>query len=114
MSIKLDFKQSHELLHTLLIRHHPEARLDYFLIGNDRSERVKLCILDACRLLELGIRLGLSRDELWARAKGGDVPSDGARLEQLETIILLIRQKGNKHERTPIMIRMRRKRWSGK
>jgi hypothetical protein len=90
VSIKLDFKQSHELLDTLLIRLHPEARLDYFLIGNDCSKRVKLCILDACRLLELGIRLGLTRDELWARAKGGEVPSDGARLEQLETIILLI------------------------
>jgi hypothetical protein len=34
VSIKLDFKQSHELLHTLLIRHLPEVRLDNFLPGN--------------------------------------------------------------------------------
>jgi hypothetical protein len=73
----------------LLIRCLPIAWLENLLHGNACRDRVKLRILDACSLLELGIRLGFGRDELWARAKGREVPSDGARLEQLEAIFLL-------------------------
>ena len=87
--IKLALKLSDELLYTLLVRHLPEARLENFLPGDARHDRIKLRILDACRLLVLGVGLGLSRDQLCARAKRRDVPSDGARLEQLKAIVLL-------------------------
>jgi hypothetical protein len=87
--IKLAFKLSRELLHLRLIRRHLKERLVDFLLDNAISDRIELRILDASRLLELGMCLGLSRDQFWAGAKGRDVPPDGARLEQLEAIFLL-------------------------
>lgn len=46
------------------------------------------------------MRLGLSWDQLWAGANGRDVPSDSARLVQLESVILLNNEevhKGTRH-----------------
>ena len=88
--IKLALKLNNELLHTFLIGHTPLVLLENLLVGNVRRDRIKLRILDACRLLEFGIGLGLGRDQLWARAERREVPSNGARLVQLETIFMLI------------------------
>ena len=92
--IELLFKLSGEFLHKLLVRGLPKARLENFLPNDDRCERIKVRILDARRLLELGVSLGVAGDQLCARAERRDVSPDGARLEQLKAIILLkIRQK---------------------
>jgi len=88
--IELALKLNDELLHTFLIRHPPAVALVNFLERNVRRDRIKLRILDTCRLLELGIGLRLSGDQLWAGALRREVPCDGARLEQLEAIVLLI------------------------
>lgn len=94
--IELAFKLSGELLHKFLIRLLPKARLENFLLGDARHERIKLRILDARCLLELGVGLGVAGDQICARPKRRKVPSDGARLVQLKAIILLkIRQKKN-------------------
>ncbi len=62
-------------------------------------------IFDAGRLLELGVSLGLSRDQLWARAKRRDVPRDSARFVQLESVSLLYstERKIDAHKRKPHM-----------
>ena len=86
---KFVFKPSDKRLHMLLIRLHTNVQLETFRPDNLQRDRIKLRILDACRLLELGTGLGLSRYQLCARAKRREVPPDGARLEQLEAIILL-------------------------
>ena len=88
------FKLSGELLHKLLVRGLLKARLENFLPDDDRRDRIKVRILDARRLLKLGVGLGVAGDQLCARPERRDVPPDGARLEQLKPIILLkIRQK---------------------
>jgi hypothetical protein len=48
-----------------------------------------LGVLDARRLLELGARLGLRRDQLRAGPERREVSADGARLEQLEAVVFL-------------------------
>ena len=89
ISIELAFKLAEQLLHTLLIRYSPPELLEYLLLGKSRRDRIKIRKLDAGRLFEFGVGLGLGGDQLWARAKGREVPSDSARLEQLESVILL-------------------------
>ncbi len=89
VSIKLAFKLPSQLLHTLLIRYASRKQLENLLFGNSRRNRIKIRVLDACRLLEFGACLGLSRDQLRPRAKGREVATDSARLEQIESVILL-------------------------
>ena len=78
--IKLAIKLVNQILHTLRIRYRPPHGLQYLLIGKSKRERIKIRILDTGRLLEFGVGLGFSRDELWARAKGREVSPDSARL----------------------------------
>jgi hypothetical protein len=94
--IKLALNLNDELLHVLLVRSLPEHRLENFLVGDFRRDRIKLRILDARRLLELGTGLGIGRNQLGARAQRRDVPRDGARLEQLKPVLLLKKTKTNK------------------
>ena len=97
--VKLALKLNDELLHVLLVRSLPEHRLENFLVGDFRHDRIKLRILDARRLLELGTGLGIGRNQLGARAQRRDVPRDGARLEQLKPVILLKKKKQKKQKR---------------
>ena len=96
--IELAFKLTGELLHLRLIRRLPKDRLVNLLPDNASRDRIKLRILDASRLLELGMRLWLSRDQLWTRPKRRDVPPDGVRAEQLEAIFLLNSAEREKRE----------------
>ena len=89
ISIEFAFKLAKQFLHTLLIRYSAPELLEYLLFGNSRRDRIKICILDASRLLEFGMGLGLSGDQLCAGSEGRQVPSDSARLVQLESVILL-------------------------
>ena len=91
--IKLALKLDDELLHVLLVRSLPEHRLENLLVGDFRRDRIKLRILNARRLLELGTGLGVGRNQLRARAQRRDVPRDGARLEKLKAVLLLEKKK---------------------
>ena len=94
ISIELAFKLPEQFLYTLLIRFTPPPLLEYLLFGKSQRDRIKIRILDAGCLLEFGTGLRLSRDQLWAGANGREVSSDSARLEQLESIILLKFKEG--------------------
>jgi hypothetical protein len=87
--IKLAFELTAELLYALLVRCLSEVLLDHPFPKNASRDRIKL-VLNARRLLELRAGLGLGGDQLRAGPEGGDIACDGARLEQLEAIVLLI------------------------
>ena len=89
ITIELALELAKKLLYTLLIRYSPPEQLEYLLFRNSRRDRIKTRILDAGRLLEFGMGLGLSGDQLWAGSEGCQVPPDSARLVQLESVILL-------------------------
>ena len=82
-------KLAEQFLYTLLIRYSSKNGLEYLLYGNSQCDRIEMGILDAGRLLKFGASFRLTGDQLWARAKGREVPSDSARLVQLESVFLL-------------------------
>lgn len=90
VSIELTFELRDEFLDALLVHRLTTARLDHLFPENDARNRIELRILDACCLLELCVCLGLCRDQLWARPERRNVAADSARLEQLETVVLLL------------------------
>jgi hypothetical protein len=95
--IELGFDLSYQLLGSLLVCRLPDVRLDKFFPNKGSCDRVKLSILDACRLLELCIGLGVRRDQLRARSERGEVSTDSARLVQLKSVVLLLeRTKGER------------------
>jgi hypothetical protein len=89
VSVQLGFELRDELLHAFLVRRLPEIRPVHFLEHNLSYDWFELCILDARRLLEPSVGLRLSWDQLLPRPELRDVATDGARLEQLEAIVLL-------------------------
>jgi len=77
-------------LNALLVWRLPAIRLVHPLDQNVTHDRLKMRILDARRLLELGAGLGLGEDQLWAGSEGRDVATDGARLEKFKAVVLLL------------------------
>ena len=90
VSIELTFELRGEFLDALLVHRLTTARLDHLFPENDARDRIKLRILDARCLLELCVCLWLRRDQLWARPERRNVAADSTRLEQLETVVLLL------------------------
>ena len=90
VSVQLTFELRDELLDALLVRRLPAVLLEHPFHENASRDRLKLAILDARRLLELGVGFGLGGDQLWARPEGRDVATDSTRLEQLESVVLLL------------------------
>ena len=87
--IELTFQLGDQLLDALFVRRQPAVLLEHPFYNNASGDRIKLRVFDARRLLELCARLGIGGDQLRAGPEGREVSTDSARLEELETIVLL-------------------------
>ena len=75
--VELDLQPSDKLSYERLVGCLTIEGLEYLFGGNCTNNRVELRVLDACGLLELGVRAGLSRQQLGARTERGEVATDG-------------------------------------
>ena len=75
--VELDLQPSDELSYERLVGCLTIKGLEYLFGGNCTNNRVELRVLDACGLLELGVRAGLSRQQLGAGTERGEVATDG-------------------------------------
>jgi hypothetical protein len=97
--LELPFEATDEFFEVILICRFAAVALEQLLVGDAARIRIKLRILDACCLLELGIGLWLGGDQLCAGTLRGKVAGNSARLVQLEAVlILLIRGNIRYHE----------------
>ena len=88
--VELTFELRDQLLDALLVRRQPAVRLVHFFRNDAGRNRIKLRILDARRLLEFCVGLGIGGDQLGPRPERRDVAADGARFVQLEAVVLLL------------------------
>jgi len=90
VSVQLTFELRDEFLDALFVRRLAAVLLKHPLYEDASRNRFKLAILDARCLFELGAGLWIGGDQVWAGPDCGEVATDGARLEQLEAIVLLL------------------------
>jgi hypothetical protein len=88
--LELPFEGTDEFFDVLLIRRLAAVGLEHLLVGDPARIWIKLRILDTCRLLELGIGLWLSGDQLCAGTLRSKVARNSARLVQLEAVVILL------------------------
>ena len=104
VSVQLTFQLRDELLDALFVRRLAAVLLEHPLHEDASRDRLKLAILDARCLFELGAGLWIGGDQLWAGPERREVATDAARLEQLEAIVLLLddrEQAGSRGSMTP-------------
>jgi len=89
--VELGFELRDQLLDALLVRRQPAVRLVHSFRNDAGRNRIKLRILDARRLLEFCVGLGIGGDQLGPRPERRDVAADGARFVQLEAVVLLLK-----------------------
>ena len=93
ISVQLTFQLRNELLDALLVRSLSAVLLEHPFYEDASRDGLKLAIFDARRLLKLGAGLGIGRDQLGAGPERREVATDSTRLEQLETIVLLLDER---------------------
>ena len=94
--VELSLQLGDQLLDALLVRRQPFVALEHPFSNDAFRDRTKLRVFDARGLLELCAGLGIGGDQLGAGPERRKVSADSARLEQLETVLLLLKPGGGK------------------
>jgi hypothetical protein len=112
INVELGLELRDELIDAVLVRWQSAVLLEHLFEENAGHDGLKVGIFDARRLLELCMGLGIGGDQLWARAERCEIAADGARLVELEAVVLLLdrERKENAHQTAAVIGKGERRR----